>query len=200
MTDSLCAIPHAGRPGLLSALAAFALASCGGAALAGALDGTLEVRSAYVDVDKGVFQLHAHIEYPVNAQIEKALEDGITLTFDLDVNVARERRLWFDADVANLQLQRELAYHTVSERFVVRDTKSGEQHSFPSLATALDYLGTVDGWPIVVEPQLNGASDYRVSVRAGIRRGHLPDTLRVLLFWTNDWRRTSGWYSWSLPR
>ena len=51
-----------------------------GLARADALDGVLEVRSAYVNVDGGVFMLHARIEYPDNPAIRDALRDGITLT------------------------------------------------------------------------------------------------------------------------
>ncbi len=165
---------------------------------ADALDGVLEVRSAYVNVDNGVFLLHARVEYPVNPGIRDALGDGVTLTFDLDTRVDRERRYWFNAAVVDLTLRRELAYHAVSDRYMVRDTRSGEQASFPTLEEALAYLGKVDGWPILVEPQLNGGN-YVVSVRAGVRRGRLPSSLRALLFWTNDWHRESEWYSWSLP-
>jgi hypothetical protein len=49
-----------------------------------------------------------------------------------------------------------------------------------------------------VEPQLDGGQ-YHVSVRAGVRRGRLPSSLRAIMFWTDDWHRTSEWYSWSLP-
>jgi len=58
-----------------------------------ALDGVLEVRSAYVNVDGGVFLLHARIEYPNNPEIRDALRDGISLSFDLDTRVERNRRL-----------------------------------------------------------------------------------------------------------
>jgi len=169
-----------------------------GLARADALDGVLEVRSAYVNVDNGVFLLHARIEYPDNPAIRDALRDGITLTFDLDVRVERERRFWFDAEIVALTLRRELAYHAVSERYVVRDARSGDQQSYATLEEALKQLGTVDGWPILVEPQLDGGQ-YHVSVRAGVRRGRLPSSLRAIMFWTDDWHRTSEWYSWSLP-
>lgn len=163
------------------------------------LDGSLSVRSAYVNVDKGVFLLHARVQYPMSEGIRDALRDGVTLTFELDANVARERRFWFDAAVVELTLRRELAYHTVSNRYVVREAPLGEQQSFPTLEEALEHLGTVDGWPILVEPQLQGGDRYRISVRAGVRRGRLPASLRALLFWTDDWHRESEWYSWSLP-
>ena len=175
-------------------LALAAWGSCRG----NALDGVLEVRAAYVNINKGVFLLHARVEYPVSEAIRTALKDGVTLTFDLDARVDRERRFWLNANIVDLTLRRELTYHAVSGRYVVRDTRSRDQQSFPTLDEALDYLGKVDAWPILVEPQLDGGS-YTISVRAGMRRGHLPASLRAILFWTDDWARVSEWYIWSLP-
>jgi hypothetical protein len=163
-----------------------------------ALDGVLEVRSAYVSVEGGVFLLHARVEYPVNPAIRDALHDGVPLSVDLDTRIERERRFWFNADVIELTLRRELEYHAVSDRYLVRDTRSGEQKSFATLEEALTDLGTVDGWPVMVEPQLT-AGHYRISVRASLRRGRLPAAFRALMFWTDDWHRVSEWYTWSLP-
>jgi hypothetical protein len=167
-------------------------------AFGNALEGVLEVRSAYVNIDKGVFLLYARIEYPEGPALREALRDGITLTFELDARVDRDRRFWFNAGIVDLTLRRELTYHAVSDRYVVRDTKSGDQVSFATLDEALGFLGHVDAWPILVEPQLNGGN-YTISVRAGVRRGHLPASMRAILFWTDDWARTSEWYTWSLP-
>jgi hypothetical protein len=172
------------------------------AARADALDGLLEVRSAYVNVEQGVFQLFARIAYPVNDDIRAALKDGLMLSFDLDVVVSRERRFWMDETVAEYTLRRELLYHAVSDRYVTRDVEPGseEQHSYATLEEALEALGTVDAWPFLLPQQLSANRDYRVSLRAGVRRGHLPDSLRVLMFWTDDWHRESEWFSWSLQR
>jgi hypothetical protein len=183
------------RGTLLATVCALALVSW---AYGDALDGVLEVRSAYVNIDKGVFLLHARVDYPVGPAISNALRDGLTLTFDLEARVDRERRFWFSANIVQLTLRRELSYHAVSDRYVVRDPKSGDQQTFPTLDGALEFLGKVDAWPILVEPQLDNGT-YTISVRAGIRRGHLPSSLRAILFWTDDWARVSEWYSWLLP-
>jgi hypothetical protein len=169
-----------------------------GAAHADALDGVFEVKSAYVSTEQGVFLLHARIEYPVSPAIRNALHDGVTLTVDLETRVERERRFWFNAEVVELTLRRELGYHAVSDRYLVRDVRSGNQKSFATLEEALSDLGTVDGLPVLVEPQLT-EGNYRISVRAGLRRGRLPASLRALMFWTDDWHRVSEWYTWSLP-
>ena len=187
---------------LALALAALAMFSTGEVARADPLDGVLEVRSAYVAMDQGVFQLFARVAYPVNDDIRAALKDGLMLTFDLDVIVSRERRFWVDETIAEYTLKRELIYHAVSDRYVTRDLdeRNGEQHSYATLEEALEALGTVEAWPFLLSPQLSINKDYRVSLRAGVRRGRLPDTLRVLLFWTDDWHRESEWFSWSLQR
>ncbi len=166
---------------------------------ADALDGALEVQSAFVNQEAGVYQLHARVLYPVNDQLREALRDGVSLSFDLDVSVQRQRRYWVDAEIVALTLRRELTYHTVSDRYLVRDERSGEQSSYPTLEAALEALGTIEDWPILVASQVRGG-EHTVSVRAGVRRGRLTDALRVLLFWTDDWHRESEWYSWSLPR
>ena len=189
---------------LLSLLCALGAALVGGtASRADALDGVLEVRSAYATIDQGVVQLFAHVIYPVNDDIRAALKDGLTLTFDLDVVVSRERRFWMDETVREVSLKRELTYHAVSDRYVTRDVdppNGTEQRSFATLEEALEALGTVEAWPFLLSNQLTGTRQYRVSLRAGVRRGRLPDTLRVLLFWTDDWHRESEWFSWSLQR
>ena len=74
------------------------------AARADALDGALEVQSAFVNQEAGVFQLHARVLYPVNDQLREALRDGVSLSFDLDVSIQRQRRYWVDAEVVALTL------------------------------------------------------------------------------------------------
>jgi hypothetical protein len=174
----------------------------GAVSRADVLDGVLEVRSAYVSVEDGVFQLFARVAYPVNDDIRAALKDGLMLTFDLDVVVSRERRFWVDEGIAEYTLKRELLYHAVSDRYIARDvdSRNNEQHSYSTLEEALEALGTVDAWPFLLSPQLAANRQYRVSLRAGVRRGRLSDTMRVVLFWTDDWHRESEWFSWSLQR
>jgi hypothetical protein len=63
----------------------------------------------------------------------------------------------------------------------------------------LDEIGRVQGWPILVAAQVP-PGDNLVNVRASVRRGRLTGTLRVLMFWSDDWLLESEWYSWSLPQ
>jgi hypothetical protein len=182
------------------ALLACALALLLPTAFADALDGTLEVRSAYVTVDNGVYQLTARIAYPVNDEIRSALKDGVSLSFDLEAQVQKLRRYWTNSTTVDIMLRRELSWHAVTERYVVRDVERGEHGSYGTLDQALAAIGTVEGWPVVVEPQLEPAASYEIGVRASIRRGTLSGALRALIWWSSSWERSSDWYTWSLPR
>ena len=165
------------------------------------LEGTLEVQSAFVNVVGGVYQLHVRTRYPSNEETLAALRDGVSLSYDIDVEVSRERRFWTNESIVSLRLERELSFHSVSERFVIRDPLvTDEQKSYATLEEALAELGNIESWPILVASQVVEPGNYVVSVRASVRRGRLTDALRALMFWSDDWQRESEWYSWSLPR
>jgi hypothetical protein len=185
-------------PALLAALLLLA-AQCA-VAQAAAADDRLAVQTAYVNVRGGVFELNARAVYPLNDDIRTALADGVTINIEMQTQVHRRRRLWFDSTLVDVTLRRELSWHAVSERYILREPGSGEQQVFTSLDVALVAAGEVENWPVVVEPQLDPDSTYTISVRAGVRRGRMSDALRALIFWSDSWNRSSEWYTWTLPR
>ncbi len=182
------------------ALALMALGVVSGVRAEDPLDGELEIRSAYAVPSHGVVVLTARIVYPQSEQLSASLKDGITLSFDLECIVSRHRRLWFDAVAADLVRRRELSYHVVTGRYLLRDADGGAQESFPTLAAALASLGQVEEWPVAVDSQLRSDEQWQIALRAGVRRGHMPDALRMLVFWSDAWHRTSDWYTWTLVR
>ncbi|HMA11628.1 MAG TPA: DUF4390 domain-containing protein [Steroidobacteraceae bacterium] len=165
-----------------------------------ALAQNIAVQSAFVNVQGGVFDLNARVIFPLNDDVRTALSDGATVSLELRAVVDRRRRYWFDAEVIDVTLLRELSWNAVSQRYILREEGSTEQQSFTALDQALSAAGQVRAWPVVVEPQLDPNAIYSIRVRASIRRGRLPDTLRTLMFWSDGWNVGSEWYSWILPR
>jgi len=158
------------------------------------------VQSAFVNVRAGVFELNARTIFPLNEDVRAALTDGATISLELRATVEKKRRYWWDATLVDVTLQRELSWNGVSQRYILREPDRTEQQSFVALDQALSAAGQVEAWPVVVEPQLDPDATYAIRVRAGIRRGRLPGALRTLMFWSDDWNRSSDWYSWILPR
>ncbi len=188
------------RKALPIVAAVMAWATVGLAQAEDPLDGELEIRSAYAVPSRGVIMLSARVAYPGSDLLSASLRDGVTLSFDLECILTRHRRFWFDAEAVDLVRHRELTYHVVTDRYLLRDVDTGTQESFPTLEAALASVGAVEEWPIAVDSQLHGDGQWQIALRAGVRRGHMPDALRALMFWSNAWHRTSDWYTWTLVR
>ena len=170
------------------------------ASAAGELDGELVVQSATAAFNHGVIELDAEIRYPATDRISAALKSGVTLNFELEISFVRPRRFWFDASDIDLIVRRELAYHVISDRYVISDPQDSAGETFPTLQAALEWLGHIVDQPVAVDAQLHGTGPWEVGVRAGVRRGRISDALRVMMFWSDDWHRTSDWYTWTFER
>jgi len=157
-----------------------------------------EIRSAYVELAQGVLQLNATFDFRLPEGARAALREGVMLTLDLDIVVRRARRFWFNETVAALQQRYELVYHALSDRYLVRNLNSGKQSSFPTLDAALDSLRVVSNLPILDQALLAEQGRHEISLRATLDVRTMPDVLRFVLFWADNWRQVSEWYTWPL--
>jgi hypothetical protein len=189
---------------LLRSLAATALGVC----LLGAwlcapcraegLEGRFEVRSADLELKDGVYHLNARIDLPISDAVRRGLAEGVPLTLEVDLDVERVRQLFPNARVAELTQRYDLQYNAVSSRYVLRNQNSGQQESVPTVDAALELLSEVRSVPVLDKALLPDDRRYEASVRARIDYGRVPFTLRLLMFWVNEWHRESDWYTWTL--
>jgi hypothetical protein len=161
--------------------------------------GRFDIRSAYVERAEGVYQLNATLDFEVIAGARAAIRDGAPFTLHLEIVVRRERSYWLDELVATLDQSYELVYHALSDRYLVRNVNSGEQVSFATLDAALDSLRVISNLPILDQALVQPERRHEISLRASVDVRTMPDTLRFILFWSDDWRQRSEWYTWS-PR
>jgi len=163
-------------------------------------EGYFEVRSASTEVVNGVHTLDARLQLVLSSEALAALESGVTLTIELQMQVIRVRRFIVDDVEAELAIRYELEYSPVSQRYVVRNVNSGDQDSFATLYSALNSLGRVQGLPVIDDAVLSADATYRVRLRAMLNTERYPAALRVLFFWRGQWQLQSEWYEWLLER
>jgi hypothetical protein len=161
--------------------------------------GRFDIRSAYVERAEGVYQLNATLDFEVIEGARVAVRDGAPFMLHLEIVVRRERSYWLDEVVATLEQSYELVYHALSDRYLVRNVNSGEQVSYATLDAALDALRVISNLPILDQALVRPERRHEISVRASVDVRTMPDTLRFILFWSDDWRQRSEWYTWS-PR
>ena len=158
---------------------------------------SVEVTRASIALDDGVYELDVDLGLNLPGGARRAIEAGLTLRLDYEIEIARVRRYLPDPDVASLVQSYELGYHALSQRYLLRNRNTGEQQDFGALASALDRLATVRGLPLIDATLLDPGTTYEIRVRADLRLRSAPDTFGWLLFWTEDWSATSEWYAWT---
>lgn len=163
-------------------------------------EGYFEVRSASTEIIDGVHTLNARLQLVLSSEALAALESGVTLTIELQLQVIRTRRFMLDDVEAELAVRYELEYSPVSQRYIVRNLNSGDQDSFATFYSALNSLGRVQGLPVIDDAVLSTDSAYRVRLRAMLNTERYPAALRVLFFWRGQWQLQSEWLEWSLER
>jgi Domain of unknown function (DUF4390) len=162
------------------------------------LEGRFEVRSADLQLKDGVYHLNAHVDLPVSDAVRRGLAEGVPLTMELDLDIERVRQLLPNSRVAELTQRYHLQYNAVSARFILRNENSGQQQSLSTIEAAIEQLSDVRWLPVLDKALITADRRYEANVRAKIDYANVPFSLRVLMFWVNDWHRESDWYTWTL--
>jgi len=163
-------------------------------------EGYFEVRSASTELINGVLTLDARLQLVLSSEALAALESGVTLTIEMQVQVIRVKKYLVDSVDAELAIRYELEYRPLSQRYIVRNLNSGNQDTFATLYSALNSLGRVQGLPVIDDALLLPDRPYRLRLRAMLNTQQYPATLRLLFFWRGQWQLQSEWFEWSLER
>ena len=155
-------------------------------------------RSADLDLKDGVYHLNARIDLPVGEAVRRGLAEGVPLGLELDLDIERVRQLLPNSRVAELTQRYHLQYNAVSARYILRNDNSGQQESLGTVDAALEQLSEIHGLPVLDKSLMTADRRYEASVRAKVDYGTVPFSLRVLMFWVNEWHRESDWYTWTL--
>lgn len=157
-----------------------------------------EIRSARAQLNDGVYYVDGRVQYRLSQEAMEALESGVPLTIELQLEVNRLRRLWFATNVATLSQRYQLQYRPLSDNYLVRNLNSGEEQSFSSPFSALTEIGRIESLPMIDAALLDDDSRYEVRMRAVLDTREFPGPLRLLAFWADGWRIASDWHAWRL--
>lgn len=156
------------------------------------------IRNADTSLVDGVWYATALIDYELSDEAFEALNNGITLAFELQIRLKEVRRFWPDSEMASLTQRMELSYQPLSERYVVRYMNSGKQKSFATLFSVLTAMGRIDNLPVIDASLLEPEETYLAEMRVVLDQSVLPGPLRMFTFWDRGFQHESDWYQWKL--
>lgn len=157
-----------------------------------------DVIDATTRLEGGVYRLNARIEYRFSKAALEALQNGVPLTIEINMEVRRRRPWLWDETVYALTQRFQLEYHTLSQQYLVSNLNSGERRGFSSRVAALQFMGRIQDFPLLDQSLLAGNERYEGALRVRLDTEALPAPLRLFAYLSDDWTLGSEWYLWPL--
>jgi hypothetical protein len=185
-----------GRRWLVTVAVWLALAAVGAAR---ADDGTA-VTAVDERFTNGMYIVDASVRFVLTDDMRDALNSGIALIYDVEVEI-RSTGDWLWDDVVARSVQRiSLEYHSLSGTYVVSNTTSKLRRSFRDLDEALQALGDLSNLAISEERHLPKPGPYRGRMRIGLDLQTLPAPLRPIAYLSPSWPLHSDWFEWTVKQ
>jgi len=151
-----------------------------------------------IQQDNTVF-LKANINYQFNPKVTEALNNGITLTFNVKLSIVNKRPWLWNKHIYTVTLPYHIKYHTLAATYQITDLATQHQQSFASLSAAIYALGTLKEVPLHKLPvDYLKKPNHIVMLSAYLNIEALPLPMRPLAYITPAWHLSSS-YQWPLP-
>lgn len=146
----------------------------------------------------GLYQLDADTIIRMRNRPTQALEKGVSLYFDLKIELLLQHNWWPDSTVATIDRRFRLFYFELTRHYRVTETHGGESRNFRTLDEALEYLGRIRQVPLIEVKKVRQSSRYRVEMSMGLDKTELPAPLQLQAYTTRRWRMNSNDVVWPL--
>ncbi|WP_114690275.1 DUF4390 domain-containing protein [Polynucleobacter necessarius] len=136
--------------------------------------------------------LNAAFQIELSPGLEDAVQKGVVLYFQTEFDLTRSRWYWFDEKPALVQRQTRLSYQPLTQQYRI----ASERFTFSakSMTEALQAVGSIGGWRVMENFQLDPGKSYTASVRMTLDLSKLPKPFQVNALNNRDWNVSSDWY------
>ena len=143
-------------------------------------------------------RLDAEIDYQLNSEVKEALENGIPMLFQVEVQIKQLRKWRWGKTITDIKQTHMLKYHALSKQYIWENLDTGANDTFPDLDSALTHQGTITAMFIAETANLSQVGNYVVQLRSSLLTNKLPLPLRVKSYFSPKWQLSSGWHEWPL--
>lgn len=143
-------------------------------------------------------RIDAEINYELNDDVKDALVNGITLLFQVEVQIKSLRKWVWDKKISEITQTYMLKYHALSKQYIWENLDTGSNKSFPDLDSALVHQGRISAMYVAEMNNLSAQDQHIVQIRSRLLTSKLPLPLRMRSYVSAKWRLTSGWHIWPL--
>ena len=143
--------------------------------------------------------LSAQFSIELSTGAEEAVQNGVPLVFELQVQVVETHIWWWDAVEIEFIERRLLQYHALSQSYQVKNLNDGSQGNYSRLDDALRAAGVIENL-LLTDQALDKGPSYSLRIRGSLDVESLPTPVRLIAYVSSDWDMVSKWYKWPLVR
>lgn len=140
--------------------------------------------------------LSASFQIELSPGLEEALQKGVVLYFQTEFDLSRSRWYWFDEKPAVVQRQARLSYQPLTQQY--RIASGGFTFSAKTISEALQAVGSIGGWRVIDNSQLDPSKLYTASLRMTLDLSKLPKPFQVNALNNREWNVSSDWFRFPL--
>jgi hypothetical protein len=152
----------------------------------------IKIKSFELEKVEGDWLLSASFQIELAPGLEDAVQKGVVLYFQTEFELTRGRWYWFDEKSVIAQRQMRLSYQPLTQQY--RIASEGFTFSAPTIAEALQAVGSVGGWHVIDNAQLDQSRSYQAGLRMNLDLSKLPKPFQVNALNNRDWSVSSDWY------
>ena len=152
----------------------------------------IKIKSFELERSDNDWLLSATFQIELSPGLEDAVQKGVVLYFQTEFDLTRSRWYWFDEKSALVQRQTRLSYQPLTQQY--RIASEGFTFSAKSMSEALQAVGSIGGWRVMENSQLDPGKSYTASMRMNLDLSKLPKPFQVNALNNRDWNVSSDWY------
>jgi hypothetical protein len=149
----------------------------------------IKIKSFELEKVDSDWLLNASFQIELSPGLEDAVQKGVVLYFQTDFELTRSRWYWFDEKAIFVQRQTRLSYQPLTQQY--RIASDGFIFSAKTIAEAVQATGTIGGWRVVDNSQLDSSKTYTASLRMALDLGKLPKPFQVNALNNREWNVSS---------
>ncbi len=161
-------------------------------------DGRIEYRSLVSYVIDGNVLLESDVSVRLSGLTRAALQSGVALEFDVEIDVVRQRNFWPDKTLRRYQIPVRLSYQELTRSYRLERLNSGQRANFSKLNDALDAVAQLRDVVLVPVTEMAEPGRYYGVMRVQLDLDALPGPLRTQAYFSGAWQLDNGEQSWPL--
>lgn len=131
--------------------------------LAGTPASAAESAAVHIDLDSDVVNCDA--QWPGDQEsLAETLKSGIAVTFVWEINVDQVNRYWLNKNIASIKVTRRVKPDLLSHTLLLEDETAGISRRVISLDEAVQFLSSLQNFPVLDRSLLAPQTTYRMSV------------------------------------